>query len=108
MPVPAGMRCPMMMFSLRPSRSSLAPRIAASVSTRVVSWNDAAEMNDCVVRLALVVKKSAKPATSEQQRLGRRGLGALLHHPLVDLAEGQPVPVLPLEAHGAARIDAPP
>jgi hypothetical protein len=36
----------MMMFSLRPRRSSLAPRIAASVSTRVVSWNDAAEMND--------------------------------------------------------------
>src|SRR5436853_249269 len=43
----------MMMFSLRPSRSSLAPRIAASVNTRVVSWNDAAEMNDCVVRLAV-------------------------------------------------------
>src|SRR6266699_2982586 len=53
MPVPAGMRWPMMMFSLSPSRSSLAPRMAASVSTRVVSWNDAAEMNDCVVSDAL-------------------------------------------------------
>jgi len=30
------------MFSLSPSKSSRAPRIAASVKTRVVSWNDAA------------------------------------------------------------------
>src|SRR2546425_829714 len=58
MPVPAGMRWPMMMFSLSPSRSSFAPRIAASVRTRVVSWNDAAEMNDCVVRLDLVMPSS--------------------------------------------------
>src|SRR5213595_3515867 len=58
MPVPAGMRWPMMMFSFNPSKSSRAPRIAASVSTRVVSWNDAAEMNDCVVRLALVMPSS--------------------------------------------------
>src|SRR2546430_4907688 len=35
---------------LSPSKSSRAPRIAASVNTRVVSWNEAAEMNDCVVR----------------------------------------------------------
>src|SRR5436305_1344819 len=53
------MRCPMMMFSLSPRRSSRAPRIAASVSTRVVSWNDAAEMNDCVVRLAFVMLRLA-------------------------------------------------
>src|SRR3990172_1305876 len=58
MPVPAGIRCPMMMFSLSPSKSSLAPLMAASVSTRVVSWNDAAEMNDCVVSDALVIPKS--------------------------------------------------
>ena len=44
----------MMMFSLSPSRSSFAPRIAASVNTRVVSWNEAAEMNDCVVRLGVL------------------------------------------------------
>jgi hypothetical protein len=37
---------------LSPRRSSLAPRMAASVSTRVVSWNDAAEMKLWVVRLA--------------------------------------------------------
>ena len=49
----------MMMFSFKPSRSSFAPRIAASVSTRVVSWNEAAEMNDCVVRLAFVMPSSS-------------------------------------------------
>ena len=54
----------MMMFSLRPSRSSFAPRIAASVSTRVVSWNDAAEMNDCVVRLAFVMPSSSGSAVA--------------------------------------------
>src|SRR5205814_771226 len=53
------MRWSMMMFSFKPKRSSRAPRIAASVSTRVVSWNDAAEMNDCVVRLALVIPRSS-------------------------------------------------
>src|SRR5690349_19325394 len=45
----------MMMFSLSPSRSSFAPRIDASVRTRVVSWKDAAEMNDCVVSDAFVM-----------------------------------------------------
>jgi hypothetical protein len=50
MPVPAGIRCPMMMFSFSPCGSSRAPRMAASVRTRVVSWNDAAErMSYCVV-----------------------------------------------------------
>ena len=53
-----------MMFSLSPRRSSLAPRIAASVSTRVVSWNDAAEMNDWVVRLALVMPNSRGSAVA--------------------------------------------
>ena len=33
---PAGMRWPMMMFSLSPSSSSRAPRIAASVSSRLL------------------------------------------------------------------------
>ena len=37
-----------MMFSFRPISSSRAPRIAASVRIRVVSWNDAAEKNDRV------------------------------------------------------------
>ncbi len=54
----------MMMFSLSPSRSSFAPRMAASVRTRVVSWNDAAEMNDCVVRLAFVMPSSSGSAVA--------------------------------------------
>src|SRR6185503_9951254 len=54
----------MMMFSLRPRRSSFAPRMAASVRTRVVSWNDAAEMNDCVVRLAFVIPRRSGSAAA--------------------------------------------
>src|SRR5665647_650894 len=42
-PVPAGMSLPMMMFSFRPRRVSTLPSMAASVSTLVVSWNEAAE-----------------------------------------------------------------
>ena len=34
------------------------PMIAASVSTRVVSWNDAAEMNESVASDALVIPSS--------------------------------------------------
>jgi hypothetical protein len=48
-----------MMFSFKPISSSLAPLIAASVRTRVVSWKLAAEMNDCVVRLAFVMPRSS-------------------------------------------------
>ena len=49
----------MMMFSLSPFSSSLAPRTAASVSTLVVSWKDAAEMKDSVVKLAFVIPRRA-------------------------------------------------
>ena len=44
-----------MTFSLRPSSVSILALTAASVSTRVVSWNEAAEMNERVCRLALVM-----------------------------------------------------
>ena len=54
-PVPAGIRRPTMTFSLRPSSESALPLTAASVRTRVVSWNDAAEMKERVWRLALVL-----------------------------------------------------
>ena len=40
-------------------------RPAASVSTRVVSWNDAALMNDCVVSDAFVM-----PSSSGSERAG--------------------------------------
>src|SRR5207244_9690180 len=46
MPVPAGISFPMMTFSFSPSSESLLPEIAASVSTRVVSWNDAADSHE--------------------------------------------------------------
>ena len=52
----------MMMFSLRPRGSSLAPRMDASVRTRVVSWNEAAEMNDCVVSDAFVMPRRSGSA----------------------------------------------
>src|SRR5437762_8220120 len=58
-PVPAGMSLPMMMFSLRPSRWSLLPSMAASVSTRVVSWNDAADNHESVASDALVMPMSS-------------------------------------------------
>ncbi len=57
-PVPAGMSRPTMTFSLRPSSVSALPLTAASVSTRVVSWNDAAEMNERVCSEALVMPSS--------------------------------------------------
>ena len=47
-----------MTFSFRPSSVSVLPLTAASVRTRVVSWNEAAEMNDRVCRLALVMPSS--------------------------------------------------
>ncbi len=47
-----------MTFSLRPRNSSRLPMMAASVSTRVVSWNEAAEMNESVDSEALVIPSS--------------------------------------------------
>src|SRR5262245_49979870 len=54
-PVPAGIKRPTMTFSLRPSSGSTLPLTAASVRTRVVSWNEAAEKKERVCRLALVM-----------------------------------------------------
>lgn len=54
-PVPAGISDPTITFSFRPSRVSTLPLTAASVRTRVVSWNEAAEMNDFVCSDALVI-----------------------------------------------------
>ena len=54
-PVPAGILCPTITFSLSPSRLSILPFTAASLRTLVVSWNDAAEINDLVCNDALVI-----------------------------------------------------
>jgi hypothetical protein len=56
-PVAAGMSFPMITFSFSPSRRSTLPSIAASVSTFVVSWNDAAERNDSVASDAFVIPR---------------------------------------------------
>ena len=45
-PVPAGISLPTITFSFKPCSTSIFPFIAASVRTRVVSWNEAAEIND--------------------------------------------------------------
>ena len=53
--IPAGISLPMITFSFRPSSGSTLPLIAASVSTRVVSWKDAADRKESVAREALVI-----------------------------------------------------
>ena len=55
LPVPAGTNLPTITFSFRPFSGSTFPLIAASVRTLVVSWNDAAEINDSVCKDALVI-----------------------------------------------------
>ena len=59
----------MMMFSLRPSSPSLRDSMAASVSTRVVSWNDAADSHESVASDALVM-----PMSSGRPSAGRLAL----------------------------------
>ena len=52
----------MITFSFRPRSESDLPLIAASVSTRVVSWKEAAESHDSVASDALVIPiSSARP-----------------------------------------------
>ena len=58
MPVPAGMRRPMITFSFRPRRWSRLPEMEALVSTRVVSWKEAAEKKESMFREALVIPSS--------------------------------------------------
>ena len=62
----------------------------------MVSWNDAAEMNERVCRLALVMPSRTGCA-------GRRLL-ALLHHLGVDLVELDPVDLLALDQVGLAGV----
>ena len=66
MPEPAGISLPMMMFSFRPKSWSLLPSMAASVSTRVVSWKEAAESQLSVASDALVI-----PISSGRPSAGR-------------------------------------
>ena len=54
----------MMTFSLGPSSRSTVPLTAASVSTRVVSWNDAAARKLSVFSDALVTPRSTATAVA--------------------------------------------
>ena len=54
-PVPEGTSLPITTFSLSPLSLSTFPVTAASVKTRVVSWKDAAEINDSVAKEAFVI-----------------------------------------------------
>ena len=89
LPVPAGIRRPTITFSLSPISLSIRPETAASVSTRVVSWNEAAEMKELVCRLALVMPCSTGGAVRQAQPLGL-GLGvARVELDAVDLLADQ-------------------
>ena len=66
MPVPAGISFPMMMFSFSPKSWSDLPSMAASVSTRVVSWKEAADSQLSVASEALVI-----PISSGRPSAGR-------------------------------------
>ena len=82
----------MMMFSLRPTRLSPRPSMAASVSTRVVSWNDAADSHESVASDALVMPISSGAPRRDAARLDHR-LVHLAEHLLVDPLARQEVGV---------------
>jgi hypothetical protein len=63
-PDPAGINLPMMTFSLSPSKWSTLPAVAASVSTFVVSWKDAAEIKLWVLKEAFVMPSSRGSAAA--------------------------------------------
>ena len=74
----------MITFSFRPIRRSRLPSRAASVSTLVVSWKEAADRKDSVASEALVIPRITV--------LGlRRGLGLLALELLVDRVEDEAV-----------------
>ena len=56
----------MMTFSFKPRRKSTRPAIEASVSTLVVSWNEAAEMKLSVQSDAFVIPKSNGSAVADR------------------------------------------
>ena len=114
----------MMTFSLRPFRRSTLPSRAASVSTLVVSWKEAADRNESVLSEALVIPRmissawACSPPSSPTLALIRRVLVAvdelagqelrvallvdadLLHH----LADDQ-LDVLVVDVHALRLVD---
>ena len=86
----------MMMFSFRPSSESDRDSMAASVSTRVVSWNEAADSHESVASDALVMPMSSGTA------LGRAL--ALLDQQPVGVGEDLLVDPLAGQEVGVARL----
>ena len=85
----------MMTFSFRPRRLSIFPLMVASVSTRVVSWNDAAEMKHSVESDALVIPSSSgRPKPDCHCFL--HALVLFLEAEPIDLLVDQEVPCRPL------------
>ena len=85
-----------MTFSLRPSSRSALPETAASVRTRVVSWNEAAETKRAGLQRRL--------GDAEQHRVGRRRLLAVGDQLVVELVEVELVELLVLEHARVTRI----
>ena len=75
-------------FFFNPSRLSSRPLMAASVRTRVVSWNDAAEMKLSVVNAALVIpSKTGFPSAGLPSF--RNSLVLYVKHPFTNLTAWQ-------------------
>src|SRR5256885_6705617 len=62
----------MITFSFRPRSRSTLPEMAASVSTRVVSWKDAADSQLAVLSAALIKPSSTVCATDGSDRKSTR------------------------------------
>src|SRR4028118_1049799 len=114
MPVPAGISLPMITFSLRPSRLSLLPWMAASVSTLVVSWKEAADSHDSVASEALVMPMSTgraeagspPPAAARRVAVSGRGRPAAPgYDPAVLGLEDRPLDQRARQELRGARVD---
>ena len=70
-PVPAGINLPIITFSFNPRRLSMDPAMLASVSTLVVSKNDAALIKLSVLKEALVIPRIRDSATAGCRREGK-------------------------------------
>src|ERR1700745_3866889 len=100
-PVPAGISFPMITFSFRPRSESDLAWIAASVSTRVVSWKEAADSHDSVASDALVMPiRTARPEGAAAVRGA-----AFVHHRPVDLLEPGPLDQLAGQQLGVAGFE---
>ena len=88
-PVAAGMSLPMMTFSLRPRSSSTLPSRAASVSTLVVSWKEAADRKLSVASEALVMPRMISSQVAGSPPFATTSLVLLVEDQAVDHASGQ-------------------